>query len=74
MQDRPVCFECDKAVETNSEMVFESPCGHDECSSAVFHSICLFSWRERRQRMEKWFNEVRERWIREHEGNREEKD
>ena len=51
MQDRPVCFQCDKTVETNADMVFESPCGHDECSSAVFHAICLFGWREKRARM-----------------------
>lgn len=72
MQDRPVCFECDKAVETNSEMVFESPCGHDGCSSAVFHGICLFGWRERRTKFEQWIEEVRERWIRDHNSNREE--
>lgn len=48
MQDRPVCFKCDKAIETNAEMVFEAPCGHDHHSSAVFHGLCLMDWREHR--------------------------
>lgn len=48
MQDRPVCFKCDKKIETNAEMVFEAPCGHDHHSSAVFHGICLMDWREHR--------------------------
>lgn len=66
MQDRPICFQCDGAIETNAEMVFESPCGHDACSSAVFHGICLFDWRERRTKMNEFFKEMRERWMREH--------
>ena len=48
MQDRPVCFRCDEPVQTNGEMVFEAPCGHDGCSSAVFHGLCLMDWREKR--------------------------
>lgn len=67
MQNRPVCFQCDKSIETNSEMVFESPCGHDECSSAVFHALCLFDWRERRQRMLDYIENIRRRWLEEHE-------
>lgn len=67
MQDRPVCFECDRSIETNSEMVFEAPCGHDGCSSAVFHAICLFKWREVRQRWSEWVEQVKQRWIEEHE-------
>jgi hypothetical protein len=51
-------------------MVFEAPCGHDKCCSAVFHGICLFDWRERRAKWEQWFKEVRERWLAEH-GDRE---
>lgn len=66
MQDRPVCFDCDKEIETNAEMVFEAPCGHDHHSSAVFHAICLFAWRERRDRAVAWFAEMRERWFNEH--------
>ena len=49
MQDRPVCFHCVKPIETNAEMVFEALCGCDEHVSAVFHAICLFEWRDRRE-------------------------
>lgn len=66
MQDRPVCFQCDLPIETNSEMVFESPCGHEKCSSAVYHAICLFTWRERRARIEDWLKTMRDRWLEEH--------
>ena len=66
MQDRPICFQCDKAIETNSEMVFEAPCGCGDHSSAVFHAICLFSWRERRAKVESWLKEMRDRWLAEH--------
>lgn len=69
MQDRPICFHCDKKVETNSEMVFEAPCGHNDCSSAVFHAICLFGWRERRQRWEEWYERVRAQWLEQHQPN-----
>lgn len=72
MQDRPICFQCAKPVETNAEMIFESPCGHEECASAVFHPLCLFDWRERRSKMEQWIAEVRERWMNEHEQRKEE--
>lgn len=48
MQDRPVCFECDKKIENNGDMVFEAPCGHVEHSSAVFHGVCLMEFREKR--------------------------
>lgn len=66
MQDRPVCFQCDKSVETNAEMVFEAPCGHEDCSSAVFHGICLFDWREKRSKIQEYFKEMRERFMRDH--------
>lgn len=48
MQNRPVCFRCDEPVQTNGEMLFEAPCGHETCSSAVFHGLCLMDWREHR--------------------------
>jgi hypothetical protein len=48
MQERPVCFKCDREIKTNAEMVFEAPCGHDHHSSAVFHGVCLMDWREHR--------------------------
>lgn len=48
MQDRPICFDCDQAITANADMVFEAPCGHDGCASAVFHGLCLMTWREKR--------------------------
>lgn len=47
-QDRPVCFDCDDIIKSNAEMLFEAPCGHASCSSAVFHPLCLMNWRDRR--------------------------
>lgn len=47
MQDRPVCFECRTQVEHSP--VYEAPCGHDRCRSAVFHGLCLMGYRERRE-------------------------
>jgi hypothetical protein len=67
MQDRPVCFSCIEEIETNAEMVFESPCGCDEHSSAVFHAICLFDWRDRRKAIEERFRA----WIASHRGEQE---
>lgn len=66
IQERPICFWCDVAILTNSEMVFEAPCGHDDHKSAVFHAACLFSWRERRAEFENWLSEVRKRWMEDH--------
>ncbi len=74
MQERPVCFWCDKTIDTNAEMVFEAPCGHDHCSSAVFHGVCLFSWRERRAEFEGWLAQVRQRWLDEHREHQERKE
>lgn len=66
MQDRPICFQCDEPIQTNAELIFEAPCGHEKCCSAVFHPLCLFDWRERRQKWEEWFEQVRQRWIEDH--------
>lgn len=53
MQDLPVCFKCHKRVE--SEPIFEAPCGHDTCASAVFHGLCLMEYRDQRaQALEKF--------------------
>jgi hypothetical protein len=51
VQDRPRCFECEYVVEYDA--VYSPPfCEHEECSSAVFHGLCLMAWREKRdQRM-----------------------
>jgi hypothetical protein len=66
MQDRPVCFQCTEPIKTNSEMIFEAPCGHGDCRSAVFHALCLFEWRERAAKFADWLNEMREKWLSEH--------
>lgn len=49
MQERPRCMKCQTIIEW--DMVFEAPCGHDECVSAVFHPICLMEWREHREKI-----------------------
>lgn len=66
MQDRPVCFQCNKPVETNAEMVFEAPCGHPDHSSAVFHGICLFDWRDRRASFADYAKKMRDQCMEEH--------
>ena len=47
MQELPICFDCN--TEIKSEPVFEAPCGHDDCRSAVFHGLCLMEFREQRE-------------------------
>lgn len=66
LQDRPICFQCDLPIQQNADMVFEAPCGHDDHSSAVFHGVCLFTWRERRLKFVEFMEEVRQRWMRAH--------
>ncbi len=66
MQERPVCFVCHEAIETNAEMVFEAPCGTSTCPSVVFHAICLFDWRDHRRTMEERFEQMRAQWFAEH--------
>lgn len=47
IQERPRCFDCSEVVEYDA--VYAPPfCEHPECASAVFHGICLMTWRERR--------------------------
>lgn len=46
MQDRPVCFKCTTSIEHSP--VWEAPCGHDRCPSAVFHGLCLMEFRDQR--------------------------
>lgn len=46
MQALAVCYECHEPVD---DPLFEAPCGHDGCPSAVFHGLCLMAWRERRE-------------------------
>lgn len=52
MQDRPVCFKCRETIEHSP--VYEAPCGHDTCSSAVFHGICLMEYRDQRNAGERF--------------------
>lgn len=66
MQDRPICFQCSKSVETNAELIFEAPCGHGHCASAVFHPLCLFDWRDRRVQIQEYVEQMRKRWLEEH--------
>lgn len=65
MQDRPVCLRCDKRID--HDPVFEAPCGHDRCPSAVFHGLCLMEWREARdqfiQRLRKRFEQIGEMHV-----------
>lgn len=47
MQDRPVCFKCRELIEHSP--IFEAPCGHATCPSAVFHGLCLMEYRDHRE-------------------------
>lgn len=47
LQDAPICFHCGDAVEAMP--VYEAPCGHEGCPSAVFHGLCLMEYREHGQ-------------------------
>lgn len=72
MQDRPVCFECHDLIDQSP--IFEAPCGHDECPSAVFHGLCLMQFRERRESGERFQIVgilVRRAWSEEHTENEE---
>lgn len=67
MQDRPICFECTTVVEHSP--VYEAPCGHERCRSAVFHGLCLMEYRERRDSAEDKFEIVGvlvRPWVQEH--------
>lgn len=50
MQDQPVCFKCKERID--GDFVYEAPCGHDRCSSAVFHPLCLMEFRDMRSQGE----------------------
>jgi hypothetical protein len=51
MQNLARCFKCTEQIDYDP--VFEAPCGHDGCRSAVFHGICLMEWREHREELRK---------------------
>ena len=67
VQDTPICFDCHEPVD--SSLVFEAPCGHDGCPSAVFHGLCLMRWRELRQEVETFVERLRRTYMEEHTGN-----
>lgn len=72
MQDRPICFGCKERIE--AEAVYEAPCGHDTCSSACFHGLCLMEFRERRESATNRFEVVGilvRPWMQEHTENEE---
>lgn len=71
IQDTPVCFECHERVDNS--LVFEAPCGHERCPSAVFHGLCLMRWREQRQEIERFFERMRRTFMEEHTGNESER-
>jgi hypothetical protein len=56
VQRLPVCFKCPEVVE--HDPVFEAPCGHDHCSSVVFHPLCLMEWREHRAKLMERFGDA----------------
>ena len=47
MRRYPLCWDCGTEVDTDP--VYEAICGHDTCPSAVFHGLCLMTWREKRE-------------------------
>lgn len=53
LQDTPICFFVECAEPVDHDLVFEAPCGHGDCASAVFHPLCLMKWREFREDMER---------------------
>lgn len=68
MQDRPICFDCHETIEHSP--VFEAPCGHEDCASAVFHGLCLMQYRDKRESADDRFELVgflvRKKWSEEH--------
>lgn len=72
MQDRPVCFDCTETIEHSP--VYEAPCGHETCPSAVFHGLCLMQFRERRESAPNRFEVIGlvvRPWMQEHTENEE---
>ena len=69
MQDRPVCFKCHNTIEHSP--VWEAPCGHDDCPSAVFHGLCLMEFRDERESGERFevLGLLVRPWIEEHTEN-----
>lgn len=53
LQEDPICFWVRCTERVDHDPVFEAPCGHEECPSAVFHPLCLMQWREHRENIER---------------------
>lgn len=56
MRRYPLCPECEQEVDTDP--VYESFCGHDDCLTLVWHGICLMTWREKRDEAFKYINQI----------------
>ena len=72
MQDRPICFKC--RVRIDRDPIYEAPCGHDDCASAVFHGLCLMEFREMRESHANRFQVIGvlvRPWVTEHSENEE---
>lgn len=72
MQERPICFGCNEIIEHSP--VFDAPCGHPECKSAVFHGLCLMEYYEKRESAPDRFEVVAllvKPWLQEHTENEE---
>lgn len=70
LQDVPVCFYFRCFEPVDRDLVFEAPCGHEDCPSAVFHPLCLMHWREHRENMER---EIQQ-FIARHQGRQDDDD
>ena len=67
LQDRPICFECHTSIDNSP--IFEAPCGHDDCPSAVFHGACLMDYRDRSEQAPNRFEVMAvlvRPWLQEH--------
>ena len=48
IHERPLCFAGDGVV--THDPIFAPVCGHEDCPSAVWHPLCLMSFRENSER------------------------
>lgn len=63
IQEKPVCFGCELPIDDPQQVVYAPPFVDDLASiSAVFHGLCLMSWRERRAEVRERMRQAREAW------------
>lgn len=63
IQDRPICFGCEHAIESGA--IFAPPmCDHEGCPSASFHGTCLMEWREHREKRRAQLREAYQAFLR----------